>query len=293
MIDPDALMRWPLPPTTQAYTERDTILYALGLGAAQDGSPSPQVLRQVWEDAPGGLVALPTMAVVLATGPFWMQDPATGIDWRRILHGEQGLVLHRPLPAAATVVGEHRIDALVDKGADKGAIMLLSRRLYEQASGDLLATVSSSVFMRGDGGFGGSPEGAPRPHPVPADRAPDHVVDLATGPGQAALYRLSGDLNPLHIDPAVARAAGFERPILHGLCTYGVAARALLQALCGDDTTRLTRFDVRFASPVFPGETVRTEVWQEGPGRAAFRARVLERDVVVLNNGLAEFTPSA
>jgi acyl dehydratase len=290
MIAPDALMRWPLPPTTQAYTERDTILYALGLGVAQGGAPSPAQLRQVWEGAPGGLVALPSMAVVLATGPFWMQDPATGIDWRRILHGEQRLRLHRPLPPAATVVAEHRIDAIVDKGAGKGAVMLLSRCLYDQASGDLLATVGSSVFMRGDGGCGGTAAQAPRPHPVPADCVPDHEIDLATRPDQAVLYRLSGDLNPLHVDPAVARAAGFERPILHGLCSYGVAARALAQALCDDDPARLTRLDVRFANPVYPGETIRTEVWSEGPGRAAFRAVVPERDVIVLNNGLAEFT---
>src|SRR6058998_502582 len=186
MIDPDKLMRWPLPPVTQAYTARDTILYALGLGAGIGDAAASGNLRYVYEDAPGGLAALPTLAVVLATGPFWMQDPATGIDWRRILHGEQALRLHRPLPTAARVVGEQRIEALIDKGAGKGALMLLSRTLRNEASGELLATVGSTVFMRGDGGFGGSAEGAPRPHPMPDDRAPDAVLDLPTRPEQAA-----------------------------------------------------------------------------------------------------------
>ena len=293
MIDCEKLMRWPLPPVTQTYTERDSIVYALGLGVANSMPLDAARLRFVHEGAPGGLAALPSMAVVLATGPFWMQDPATGIDWQRILHGEQMLTMHRPLPAAATVTGEHRIEAIFDKGAGKGAVMLLSRRLFDTASGDLLATVGSTVFMRGDGGFGGRSEGAPKPHPVPADRAPDLTMDLPTRADQAVLYRLSGDLNPLHIDPAVARAAGFEQPILHGLCSYGIAARALLTLLCADDPARLQRLDLRFASPAYPGETIRTEVWLEAPGRAAFRARVLERDQLILNNGRAEFAPAA
>jgi len=292
MIDPDKLMRWPLPPVTQAYTERDTLLYALGLGLGQQQPLDPAQLSFVYEGAPGGLRVLPSMAVVLATGPFWMQDPATGIDWQRILHGEQTLRLHKPLPAAGTVVGEHRIEALYDKGAGKGALMLLERKLFDAASGDLLARVGSTVFLRGDGGFGGRSDGAPQPHPLPTDRAPDQVFDLPTRPEQALLYRLSGDLNPLHIDPAVARAAGFERPILHGLCSYGIAARALLALLCGNDPARLRRLDLRFASPVYPGETLRFEVWLEAPGRAAFRAQVVERGPLILNNGLAEFEPA-
>jgi acyl dehydratase len=293
MIDYDQLMRWPLPPVTQAYTERDSIVYALGLGVGHSKPVDAAQLKFVYEGASGGLAALPSMAVVLATGPFWMQEPATGIDWQRILHGEQTLVLHKPLPAAATVIGEHRIDEIVDKGGDKGALMLLSRRLFDKASGDLLATVGSTVFMRGDGGFGGRSEGAPKPHPLPSDRPSDLMLDLGTRPEQALLYRLSGDLNPLHVDPAVARSAGFDRPILHGLCSYGIAARAVLELLCGNEPGRLKRLDLRFASPVFPGETIRTEVWLEGPGRAALRARVVERDQVILNNGLAEFTPEA
>jgi acyl dehydratase len=296
MIDPDKLLRWPLPPTTQTYTERDTALYALGLGLARSNPASASTLRFVYEGAEGGLAALPTMATVLATGPFWMQDPATGIDWRRLLHAEQRLELHRPLPAAATVIGEHRVDAIYDKGADKGALMLLSRRLFDQASGDLLATVGSTAYLRGDGGFGGRSDGAPAPHPVPADRPADHVVEHATRAEQALIYRLSGDLNPLHADAAVAQAAGFDRPILHGLCSYGIAGIAITSALCGGEAARLKRLDLRFASPVYPGETLVTEIWVTGTGRAALRMRVPGRAdtkrQVVLDHGLAGFIHS-
>lgn len=297
MIDPDKLLRWPLPPVTQSYTERDSALYALGLGLARSNPAPAAALRYLYEGAEGGMAALPTMATVLASGPFWMQDPSTGIQWQRILHAEQRIELHRPLPAAATVVGEHKVDAIFDKGADKGALMLLSRRLFDRSSGDLLATVGSTAFLRGDGGFGGRGADAPRPHPVPADRPPDHVVEHPTRPEQALLYRLNGDLNPLHADPAVARGAGFEQPILHGLCSYGIAGLAVLQALCGDAPERLKRLDLRFANPVFPGETLVTELWQLAPGRAALRVRVPARAdakrQIVLDHGLAEFAPPA
>ena len=288
-LDYEKILHWPLAPTTQRYEQRDTILYALGLGTAASNPVPPDDLKFVYEGAEGGLACLPTMAVVLATGAFWMQDPATGIEWQKILHGEQMLTLHKPLPVAATVVGVHSVDEIYDKGEGKGALMLLTRKLYDQANGDLLATVGSTCFMRGNGGFGGKSEGAPKPHPVPTERAPDLVLDLPTRPELAALYRLSGDWNPLHIDPAVAAAAGFAQPILHGLCSYGIAGRAVLAALCGNQPARLKQLDLRFASPVFPGETISTEIWREGPGRAAFRARVVERDVLVLNNGRAEF----
>ena len=164
--------------------------------------------------------------------------------------------------------------------------MLSSRTIHHAETGEHLATVRSTSFLRGDGGFG--QRGAttmPQPHLVPEDRAPDLTALLPTGLGQATLYRLSGDYNPLHIDPAVARSAGFDRPILHGLCTYGVVGRGLLEALCANDGTLVRRMDARFSSPVYPGETMRLEIWRHGPGRAAFRAYAEERGVLVLNNG--------
>lgn len=284
-IDADRLMNWPIPDSVQTYTERDTILYALGVGAATTNPPAqPQFVLE------RGLKALPTQAVVLAGGEFWLGDPSLGIDLARLLHGEQSLILHRPLAPAGTLVGRHRVEALYDKGADKGAVMVLSRRLHDQASDALVAEVRMSIFLRGNGGFGGSAEGQAKPHPVPDDRAPDLVLDLVTRPEQAVLYRLAGsDPNPIHVDAALARKVGFEAPILHGLCSYGVAGRALLQLLCDQQPERLRRLDVRFASPVYPGETLRTLVWHEadegGVRRAAFQVRAVERDVLVLNNG--------
>lgn len=281
-LDADTLLNWPFPELEHRYGERDSILYALGVGCGHDPVDRAD-LRFVYED---GLAALPTMAVVLGYPGFWLKDPRTGVDWRQTLHGEQGLVLHRPLPPAGTVLGRTRITGLVDKGQGKAALLFSERDVVDAASGDLLCTVTSTTFLRGEGGFGGPAGPVPAPHPVP-DGAPELTVDLPTLRQAALIYRLSGDTNPLHADPAVAAAAGFPRPILHGLATYGVAGRAVLRACCGGDPARLKRLDVRFTAPVFPGETIRTEIWRDGP-RLSFRCRVVERDVVVLSNGLAE-----
>jgi acyl dehydratase len=273
---------------TATYTVRDTMLYALGVGVGQDDPLSPAAMKYTYED---GLEALPTMACVLAAGDGgWMRDPANRITFAKVLHGEQRLTLHRPLPASGRVKGVFSVDAIYDKGADKGAILYMTNHLSDAATGEPIADVGMAAFLRADGGFGGSAEGAPKPPPVPADRSPDLTLDLPTRPDQALLYRLSGDYNPLHVDPRMAHAVGFERPILHGLCAYGVVGRALLRLLCGDDPARLRRLDVRFSSPLYPGETIRTEVWREGDGRAVFRALSVERGVVIQNNGLAEYS---
>jgi acyl dehydratase len=265
----------------QRYTERDTILYALGLGCGADPTDSDD-LRFVYEE---GLRALPSMGVVLGTPGFWLKDPGTGVDWRKVLHGEQGLVLHKPLPAAATVIGRTRVKEIIDKGEGKGALLFSERDVIDQSSGEKLCTLTSTTFLRGEGGFGGPQGPTPEPHPLP-DRAPDRAVDMPTLPQAALIYRLSGDPNPLHADPKVAAAAGFPRPILHGLCTFGVAGRAVLRTCCGNDPARLKTMQLRFSAPVFPGETIRTEIWQDG-NTLSFRARVAERDLVVLSNGRA------
>lgn len=290
-LDYDKLKNWPQPSLTQTYTERDTILYALGLGTAMSNPPAADDLKFVYEGVRGGaLQALPMMAVNLGVGPFWMMDPATGIDWQKILHGEQYLQLHRALPASGTIVAHHSIDEIYDKGADKGSVMYCRREIVDAQTQEPLATLIAAVFLRGNGGFGGKSEGAPKPRAIPADRAPDAVLDLPTRPELAAIYRLSGDYNPLHIDGEVATAAGFPRPILHGLASYGLAGRAVLKALCNNEPERLRVLNCRFANPVFPGETIRTEVWRDGNSAASFRCKVVERDLVVLNNGYAEFT---
>ena len=279
-LDHDKLMNWPFEDVRQRYTEKDTILYALGLGLGADPMDEQQ-LRFVYER---DLQALPTMSVVLGAPGFWMKDPAVGVDWKRLLHGEQGIEMLKPLPPQADVIGRTRITKIIDKGSDKGALVLSERDVINAGSGEILARTRATSFLRGDGGFGGSPEGAPIPHTVP-DRAPDLVGEFKTVPQAALIYRLSGDDNPLHADPDVARVAGFPKPILHGLCTLGVTGHTILKQVCGWDPTRMRSLQLRFTSPVFPGETLRTEMWQDGSD-VSFRARVLERDKIVLDNGL-------
>lgn len=283
----DLIKQWQMPPATQAYSRKDVILYALGLGAATENPLAPQDLKYVYERQ---LEALPTYATLLGGQSSWMADPRTGIDLNQVLHGEQFLTMHQALPPEGRVIGVETVDEIYDKGAAKGAVLYMSRTIRDADSGALIATSGWSVFMRGNGGFGGTATGQPVPYPVPQGEAPHAVLDLLTRPEQAALYRMSGDDNPLHIDPAIAALAGFDKPILHGMCSYGIAGRAILKLRCGSDATRLRQLNLRFASPVFPGETLRTEVWDVAPGKVAFRVRVVERDVIALNNGYAEFS---
>jgi acyl dehydratase len=283
-LDYPKLKNWPFPDITHTYAPKDCMLYALGLGLGSDPLDAHQ-LRFVFEQ---NLQVLPTMAVVLASPGFWLQNPLTGVNWKQVLHGEQGLTIHRPLKPSATLIGKMKIDEIVDKGPEKGALIYSSREIYDQQTGEHLCSLTSTAFCRGEGGFDGPTGPIRQPHELPS-RPPDASCDLRTLPQAALIYRLSGDYNLLHADPAVAASVGFRRPILHGLCTYGVAGYALLMSVCANDARRLRRLDVRFSAPAYPGETIRTEIWKEGAGRASFRARVVERDVVVLNNGLMEY----
>jgi acyl dehydratase len=280
-IDYAALKSWPFADVEHRYSARDTMLYALGLGCGSDPTDAEE-LRFVFEEE---LLALPTMAVVLGGPGFWMRNEKAGVDWRKILHGEQGLTLHRPLPAAGTVIGRTLVKEILDKGPGKGALMFTERSILDKESGAPIATLSSTTVMRGDGGFGGPAGSPPVPHPLPK-RPPDAALDIATLPQAALIYRLSGDMNPLHADPTVAAAAGFARPILHGLCSFGIAGRAVLKLACGNEPARLTHMQVRFTAPAYPGETLRTEIWRDG-AQISFRARVVERDATILSNGLA------
>ena len=289
-IDYKRLRDWPLADVEHTYDWKYSAMYALGVGYGHDPMDERQ-LRFVYEE---DMVAAPTMPVVLATHGFWVKEQNTGIDWVKVLHGEQSLTIHRPLPAAGTVIGSTRVKGIVDKGRDKGAILVQERTLRDKATGELLATLEQLSFCRGDGGFSEQPDNGPRggdpaptPKPAAPDTAPDLVCDLPTLPQAALIYRLCADLNPLHADPKVARAAGFPRPILHGLASFGVAGHAILKSCCDYDPTRLKSIGLRFSGPVFPGETLRTEMWRQG-NRIQFRARAVERDVVVLSHGVAE-----
>lgn len=276
-LDPHALLARPFAPVDHAYDARDTILYALGVGLGHDPMDT-DALRYLYED---GLLALPTLANVLGHPGFWAREPDTGIDWQRVVHAEQFLTLHRPVAAVGHVVGRTRVTAFHDKGAGRGALLATERAVVDAATGAAVASVTQLAMLRGDGGSG-VVAGTLSPLPRVPDRAPDAVCELPTRPEAALIYRLSGDLNPLHADPAVARTAGFQRPILHGLATMGVACHALLRTVLGWDAGAVRGMGVRFSSPVVPGDVVRTEMWA---GTAGFAFRSLVAGRVVLDRG--------
>ncbi|MEM6637663.1 MAG: MaoC/PaaZ C-terminal domain-containing protein, partial [Pseudomonadota bacterium] len=220
------LQNFAFPEVVQSYTTKDCILYALGIGFGEDPTHRPE-LPFVFEEP--NLRVVPSMAAVLASPGFWARDPATGIDWHRFLHAEQEVVLHRQLPTDSVVRAKTRITRIIDKGESKGVLIFLERNIADKFGA--LATVKVVNFARGNGGCGGDIGPQPTPHQVP-DGLPEARFETHTDPRSALFYRLSGDPNPLHVDPDVAAAAGFDRPILHGLCSFGIATRAILATYC-------------------------------------------------------------
>ncbi|HFZ8995304.1 TPA: MaoC/PaaZ C-terminal domain-containing protein [Citrobacter freundii] len=280
----DKLLAYSIPVVRQTLTRQQTAFYALSVGLGVDSLDERQ-LRYV--DYSRDLQALPSMALVLGHPGFWLADPDSGVDPQSVVHGEQELTIHHPLPVEGEVTGETRIVDVVDKGPGQGALLYTRKEVRNAADNRLLASTLNTTFLRGGGGFGGN-NSATRQTPLP-ERAPDLSIDFVTRPEQALYYRLNGDDNPLHASPSVARACGFSRPILHGLCTFGIVSHALIRALADYDASLLRSMALRFSSPVLPGETIRTEIWNNG----AFRARVVERDTVVVTNGLATFATTA
>lgn len=281
-IDPDQLLNWEFPKVEQTYTHRDTMLYALGVGLGSDPLDKDQ-LRFVYER---DLVSLPTMPTVLCSPGPWNADPRLGITRGMIVHGEQRVTLHASVPPAATLQGRTRIVGVHDKGAGRGALIDVERRVTTM-SGEPVATLLSTTFARADGGFGGTPGPARQVRTEP-ERPPDAVVDLPTARNAALIYRLSGDYNPLHADPDAARTAGFDRPILHGLCSFGMASHAVMRGVCGFRPEIIREVAVRFSAPVFPGDTVSFEFWRTDDG-VLFRAGVRQRNAIVLKNGVIRF----
>ncbi len=266
-------------PLDASYDERACILYALGIGIGMDPLDREQI-KFVHERE---LRAFPTMATTLG----WMgrfTDPAFGIDAKMVVAASLKVTLHRPLRTRDTLTSDPRVVEIIDKGAGKHAI-LQSARTLTAADGTTVATIESASIARGHGGFGGKVTATPEPHETP-DTPPDQVCDLPTPPNLALIFRLMGDENPLHIDPASAKSSGYERPILHGAATFGIAAHAVLRTAAGYDPARLESIEARFSRPVFPGETIRTELWRDG-SEVSFRCRVPARDEIVLTNGLA------
>jgi len=269
--------------TVYRYDERDVALYALGIGAPAD-SLDQNELKFVYEKSGRGFQVFPTFPVVFAY-EFNRSVPTGEIAGIRynpmmVVSGEQHLRLFKPLPRSATVTSTVTVSDIFDKGS--GLLMLTDIDSYDE-DGEQLAAARASLFMRGLGGFGG--ERGPSSRWRAPEGAPDFICEGVTLPTQALLYRLAGDDNPLHADPPMAAIGNYEKPILHGLCTMGFAARAVLKHCAGNDASRFDSIGVRFSRPVFPGETLATEIWRRQPGEIAFQTKVKERDVVVLSHG--------
>jgi acyl dehydratase len=280
-MDLKALQQHQFAPRRVSYTDRDTMLYALSVGAGADPL-AEQELGLVYER---NLRALPTMAAVLAHPGAWIAQPQFAVNYLKLLHGEQNLLVHKTLPAQGEIEARYRVAAVADKGEGKGALVFFEKQLADSRSGELLCTVSSTLFLRADGGCGSFGE-APQPlPPTPAGKF-ETLGELQTEKRSALLYRLNGDRNPIHADPHSAAQAGFKQPILHGLCTYGCAGYLFLRHVCDYDTSRLAAFGARFSAPVMPGETLRLEGLRSGDG-IFFQVLVPERNQVVLTQGFA------
>jgi len=284
-LDPHAVLGYTFDPIEQTIDDRDAILYALSIGLADD-PVDPYELRYAYED---DLQVFPTMPVVLGYPGNWMSAPSLRITRNMIVHGSQRLSCFEPLPISEPIVCENSVHSLADKGVEKGAIMTLRRRIRMKSTGRLLAEGESAIFCRADGGFGPGFEEPVRPfEPVPT-RAPDRSIVGRSSSNAALLYRLNGDRNPIHADPVSAARAGFKRPILHGLCTFGIAATVIDRALARPSSRRISMIETRFSNIVYPGESLSFDLWLDGD-TVSFRARAPDRGSIVLDYGRAELT---
>jgi acyl dehydratase len=287
MIDYHVVKSWKFEDVRYEYTARDSMLYALSVGLGAEPTDRGQ-LRYVYEK---DLHAVPTIATVMGAPGAWWRDPRTGANALKLVHGEQSLRLIRPLPAQGCLIARNRVHSLSDKGEGRGAIGVVLRDLIDDGTGELVAQSRNVSFLRGDGGFSAcSGVSDPLPDPLPPlPKCPaELVIDIPSLPQAALIYRLTGDLNPLHADPEIAAAAGFSQPILHGLCTYGMACHAVLRTALSYDATRFRGIAARFTAPVYPGEEIRFELWRADARTLRLRARVMARDAIVLDNGVVE-----
>jgi acyl dehydratase len=264
---------------TMSWSSKDALLYAVGIGAGQNDLPfTTENTKEVQQ------VVFPTFAVVAGSGTTSPGKSAMAeigtFNWALLVHGSQAITLHRPIPVEAEATVQDKVVAMYDKGK---AAVVVTEAETKLKTGELLWTTRSSVFIRGEGGWDGD-RGPSGPQNEPPAKAPDHEVTLQTSPDQAFVYRLSGDRNPLHTDPSFAAIGGFDRPILHGLCSYGFTGRALLGALCNNDVTRFKHIEGRFSSPVMPGDALTVRMWNVGAGETVFTTSVGDR--VVIDQGL-------
>ena len=266
-------------PFVVSWNSKDCLLYAVGIGAGADDlafstENSTDVKQQVY----------PTFPVIITRDPGSPMRNIGTFNPAMLVHGQQAVTLHRPVPVEGSARMVTRITGIYDKG--KGAVVATEQVAVDANDGSPMFTLNSSAFIRGEGGWGGD-RGPGGDKNVPPSRAADHTVTYKTSPDQAYVYRLSGDRNPLHSDPKFAAMGGFDKPILHGLCTYGFTGRALLKSLCDNDASRFTHIEGRFASPVIPGEALTISIWNTGAGEAVFTTSVGDR--VVLDQGLVRY----
>ena len=261
-----------------SYSDKDSILYSLGIGLGNDPMNLNE-LKYVYENSQS---VLPSMAT-----NFQYHSPLllkTNINFIMVVHGEQRLSITNALPVSGDFIANAKVIGCYDKGPARGAIIEVETTVKNKKNNEEICKLVSTTFARGDGGFGG-PDSPKKEIFIP-DGEPDYVSEVSTKPDQALIFRLSGDYNPLHSDPNFAKAAGFEKPILHGMCTYGIACRSLVNEICENDASKLKRFDCRFSSPVYPGETIITEMWKNDK-MIYFNSKVKERDKLVLKNGVS------
>jgi acyl dehydratase len=273
VIDPAAILAYDFGETTQEYVARDAILYALGLGLGADPLNAADLRFLDERD----LAVLPTFAVTLCSPGMWIRKPALGVNFGKLVHYAQWAEFPNSLPPATSVTGTARIAALTDRGEGRGAVLVLERTLVDPLDGKVFCRLRQSLLLRGDGGFGGEP--AQRERKFAPDGEPDATVTIATSPRAALIYRLSGDWNPLHLDPKIAAAAGFQRPILHGLGSYGMAGVAVSHAM-GHDPASISSLACRFAGVVMPGDQIAFHVWNDGGYVSRFSAFVGDRKVL-------------
>ena len=260
------------------YTDTESMLYAQSIGFGRDAVDRKELAYVYEQGSP--LQTVPTLASAIVPDMF---PPDLGWDYSQVLHVEQRLQLYRPLPPAADLILNKRVVEVFDRGPKRGALFLFEAEGRLANDDTVVFTQGATVLARGDGGFGGPSGSGPKPHRPPR-REPDLSCDTPTRADQALLFRLNGDRNPLHADPDAAAAAGFSIPILHGLCTYGIACGAILKTICDYDHTLIEGFDARFSLPVLPGDTITTDMWQDG-NIVSFQCSVKERDCVVIRNG--------
>lgn len=279
-------------PTKRSWTFRDSLLYAVGIGAGAEDPFGSELEFTTHNSKNITHQAFPTQGVVIGFGAGGAMANAGDLDWGKLLHGSQGITVHRPIPTEGSVEITDRIAGMWDKGEGRNAIIDTEASAVDPDSGDVIFELRSSVVIRGSGGFGGEPGSTAPPLSAP-DRDPDYEISYQTRPDQALTYRLSGDYNPLHSDPWFAtELAGFPKPILHGLCTYGFTGRALLHTLCEGDPARFRSMDSRFSAPVFPGDELTIQVWDDGEGRAIYRTvaqKGTDEQRVVIDNGLCTY----